>query len=326
MNSPNEQQQIRQQAAEWAVLLHGGALDSGRRQALDHWLAVDGRHAAALQRAQRTWDTLGLLGEPSVPTAAPRTASHAPRQTARAQRRRGWPRWAAAAVLMLALDVAWEQHGGLTPWLADYATGKAEQREVTLDDGSQVLLDAQSAIELAYSGDERRVRLLAGNAIFHAAPRAGAETRPFVVESAGGTTRALGTRFVVSHADDGVRVGVLEHRVDVAVGPSAHRELGEGESLRYRADGSLELLGAGEAANLSAWQRGLLIFDAQPLGEVVTRLNQYRPGHLLVADTKLAQRRVSGVFRVKELDGSLQSICEELGIRSASLAGVTLLY
>ncbi|MBW6107808.1 DUF4880 domain-containing protein, partial [Pseudomonas aeruginosa] len=39
MNSPQEQQQIRQQAAEWAIRLDGGDLDRSRREALDGWLA-----------------------------------------------------------------------------------------------------------------------------------------------------------------------------------------------------------------------------------------------------------------------------------------------
>ncbi|MBN5522925.1 FecR family protein, partial [Pseudomonas aeruginosa] len=84
--------------------------------------------------------------------------------------------------------------------------------------------------------------------------------------------------------------------------------------------------GGGRRDDLTSWRRGLLVFDEQPLGEVVARLNRYRPGHLLVAPGALAQRRVSGVFRVADLEASLQSISDELGVRSLGLAGVTLLY
>ncbi|WP_432206911.1 FecR domain-containing protein [Pseudomonas aeruginosa] len=45
-------------------------------------------------------------------------------------------------------------------------------------DGSEVELDAQSAIDVAYDSRERRVRLLEGSAIFRAAPRAGRVSRP----------------------------------------------------------------------------------------------------------------------------------------------------
>ncbi|EOQ78165.1 transmembrane sensor [Pseudomonas aeruginosa VRFPA02] len=104
------------------------------------------------------------------------------------------------------------------------------------------------------------------------------------------------------------------------------RELGEGESLRYSAEGGVEAPLGGRLDDLTSWRRGLLVFDEQPLGEVVARLNRYRPGHLLVAPGALAQRRVSGVFRVADLEASLQSISDELGVRSLGLAGVTLLY
>ncbi|MCO3181802.1 FecR family protein [Pseudomonas aeruginosa] len=306
MNSPQEQQQIRQQAAEWAIRLDGGDLDRSRREALDGWLAADPRHPAALALAQRTWKQLGSLAEPRTMVQTP--VASAPRRAG--GRRKGWRGWAAAAAVLLALGSAWNERDAGVSWLADHATGKGEVRILRLVDGSEVELDAQSAIDVAYDSRERRVRLLEGSAIFRAAPRAGRETRPFVVESAGGSTRALGTRFLVSRNDDGsVQVGVLEHRVAVAL---AHPRTGT--------------VGGGRLDDLTSWRRGLLVFDEQPLGEVVARLNRYRPGHLLVAPGALAQRRVSGVFRVADLEASLQSISDELGVRSLGLAGVTLLY
>ncbi|MCO3489237.1 DUF4880 domain-containing protein [Pseudomonas aeruginosa] len=288
MNSPQEQQQIRQQAAEWAIRLDGGDLDRSRREALDGWLAADPRHPAALALAQRTWKQLGSLAEPRTMVQTP--VASAPRRAG--GRRKGWRGWAAAAAVLLALGSAWNERDAGVSWLADHATGKGEVRILRLVDGSEVELDAQSAIDVAYDSRERRVRLLEGSAIFRAAPRAGRETRPFVVESAGGSTRALGTRFLVSRNDDG--------SVQVPLG--------------------------GRLDDLTSWRRGLLVFDEQPLGEVVARLNRYRPGHLLVAPGALAQRRVSGVFRVADLEASLQSISDELGVRSLGLAGVTLLY
>ena len=327
MNSPQEQQQIRQQAAEWAIRLDGGDLDRSRREALDGWLAADPgtrprwRWRNGPGNSWDRWPNRGRWFRRRSPARAPRRG-----------RRKGWRGWAAAAAVLLALGSAWNERDAGVSWLADHATGKGEVRILRLVDGSEVELDAQSAIDVAYDSRERRVRLLEGSAIFRAAPRAGRETRPFVVESAGGSTRALGTRFLVSRNDDGsVQVGVLEHRVAVALahprtGTVGRRELGEGESLRYSAEGGVEAPLGGRLDDLTSWRRGLLVFDEQPLGEVVARLNRYRPGHLLVAPGALAQRRVSGVFRVADLEASLQSISDELGVRSLGLAGVTLLY
>ncbi|MCO2723137.1 FecR family protein [Pseudomonas aeruginosa] len=319
MNSPQEQQQIRQRAAEWAIRLDGGDLDRSRREALDGWLAADPRHPAALALAQRTWKQLGSLAEPRTMVQTP--VASAPRRAG--GRRKGWRGWAAAAAVLLALGSAWSERDAGVTWLADHSTGKGEVRILRLVDGSEVELDAQSAIDVAYDSRERRVRLLEGSAIFRAAPRAGRETRPFVVESAGGSTRALGTRFLVSRNDDGsVQVGVLEHRVAVALAHPYYASRGLGDVYKRQA---LQR-GGRRLDDLTSWRRGLLVFDEQPLGEVVARLNRYRPGHLLVAPGALAQRRVSGVFRVADLEPSLQSISDELGVRSLGLAGVTLLY
>ncbi|MBG6802211.1 FecR family protein, partial [Pseudomonas aeruginosa] len=109
-------------------------------------------------------------------------------------------------------------------------------------------------------------------------------------------------------------------------GPGGGRSVGAAEPRRPRAAGGGEAPLGGRLDDLTSWRRGLLVFDEQPLGEVVARLNRYRPGHLLVAPGALAQRRVSGVFRVADLEASLQSISDELGVRSLGLAGVTLLY
>ncbi|WP_129382669.1 FecR/PupR family sigma factor regulator, partial [Pseudomonas aeruginosa] len=92
MNSPQEQQQIRQQAAEWAIRLDGGDLDRSRREALDGWLAADPRHRAALALAQRTWKQLGIMSAP--PTMAQTPCATAPRPPRRPRTR--WPPWAPA--------------------------------------------------------------------------------------------------------------------------------------------------------------------------------------------------------------------------------------
>ncbi|MBH9414601.1 FecR family protein, partial [Pseudomonas aeruginosa] len=104
------------------------------------------------------------------------------------------------------------------------------------------------------------------------------------------------------------------------------RERGAGETRGYRAEGGGEAPLGGRVDDLTSWRRGLLVFDEQPRGEGVARLTRYRPGQLRGAPGALAQRRVSGVFRVADLEASLQSISDELGVRSLGLAGVTLLY
>lgn len=328
-NSP--EQAIREQAAEWAVLRSAGPLNPEQEQALARWLASDPRHAQALDFAQATWADLGRLGRMDQPVSIALPAVARPLA---GRRRRSRLRWvlSTAALLVLAV-VGVEQAPSLSLALrADYATAKGEVRQVSLPDGSKVDLDSHSGIELVYSDSERRVRLLAGEAVFTVAPVSGNEQRPFVVERAGGSSRALGTRFVVGpEPDGGTWVGMLEHSVAVTLQATpqagiAEQVLKEGQSLRYDTTHGIRPWPEHDVRRATAWQRGVLVFEREPLGEVAAQLNRYRGGHVLITDQALARREVSGMFRLDNLDAALGMLTDELKASRLDLPGLTLIY
>ncbi|MDH0303101.1 MULTISPECIES: FecR family protein [unclassified Pseudomonas] len=329
MSSQNEQA-IREQAAEWVVLQQAGPLSPTQQLTLEQWCASDPRHARAYGFAQATWADLGQLT--SLPAATPlRPAS--PRDGTVVPRRR--PRLrravASAAVLLLAVLALEQGPQAWLGWRADYLTGTGEIRQVTLPDGSQVELDSRSAIQLAFDEHERRVRLLSGEAVFSAAPVTAQEARPFVVEYAGATSRALGTRFVVGEAGEGGWVGMLEHRVavELQVAPAqgeASQVLEEGQCLRYDQRAGLRPWPGRDLRRATDWQRGVLVFERQPLDEVVARLNRYRAGRLVIANDALARREVSGVFRLDQLGSAPDVLGDELKARLIELPGLAVLY
>ena len=316
-----QQRSIREAAAEWAVLLANDALDEGQQQALQRWLQADARHAEALAFAQRTWAALGSLpaAKPSRRRALPATPDLArhPRRHARLRR---WEVAACLALLLGGLGLN-QSERLLLPLLTDHRTASGEVRSLTLADGSEVTLDSASAIRVDYSVGQRRIELLAGAAIFQVAPQA---DRPFVVEASGGSTQALGTRFVVQReAGTGALVGVLEHAVQVTAADQ-QRRLQEGDSVRYDAAGLHDV--ALDLQRATSWQRGLLVFDRQPLGQVIEQLNRYRPGYILIGSDAIAQREVSGVFRLDGLDDALATLTREMHLQHRELMGVSLIY
>nr|VVH84072.1 fec operon regulator FecR [Pseudomonas aeruginosa] len=188
------------------------------------------RHPAALALAQRTWKQLGSLAEPRTMVQTP--VASAPHRAGAAQGLARLGRGGGGAAgpgqrlertrrrRELAGRPRHRQGRGAHPAAGGWQRGRAGRTECH---------------RCRLRQPRATVRLLEGSAIFRAA-RVRAETRPFVVESAGGSTRALGTRFLVSRNDDGsVQVGVLEHRVAVALahprtGTVGRRELGEGRA------------------------------------------------------------------------------------------------
>lgn len=332
MNSQGPQQHsITEEAAEWAVRLHAGALSEQEQAELRRWIARDSRHEAALRFAEQTWAALGEVHkDESVYRQRPPTAASPVR---RSTRRRPWQRVAVAALAVVVVGVGWMRGPDMLLHMqADYVTGKGEVRTVHLADGSTVELDSGSAIRLDYDGVQRGISLLQGSAVFDVAPMVGEEARPFVVHSAAGQTRALGTRFVVEREGDSQAwVGVLQHSVEVSVQASpkngaTERIVEQGQAARYSPQDGVVSLDQFDVDRATSWRRGMLIFDRQPLAKVIEQLNRYRPGHVVLTNPALGEREVSGVFRLDMLETALGTLTRELQVQRLDLAGLSLIY
>lgn len=325
MSQPERHQDdIDTAAAEWAARLGGDALSPREKRDLIRWLSAAPAHRAALEEAQAAWAVMGRLrlGPDALAVTLP-----PPRV---AQGRGGtWRRAAALAACVLGATwggAAWWTGDPLTAFAADHRTNPGERKDITLADGSRVELGPASAIAIHYTDTARRIDLLSGQAFFIAAPMTAAEPRPFVVQAANGSAQALGTRFMVDRLEDGVEVAVTEHSVQVTQAHGdAHVVVKAGQSVRYGRTG----LGApkDEAIDLdTAWHQGSLVFDRVPLSEVVAHLNRHRRGAIVISGPQLAGRVVSGVFDARDPDAALETLATVLGIRTASLPLVTVLY
>lgn len=327
MNSVDQRaDEVGQRAAEWIVRLDGGPLDDNETRALRRWLEEDPDHRAAFEEAGSTWRNLALLRQDPGPLR-----HLLPRKRRVSTARRAAGIGGAAGLVLLAAGLARFHFGD--PWLlaaADYRTGPGELREISLPDGSTAELGPASAIALDFNSAERRVKLLAGEVFFQAAPRAGAEARPFVVEAGGGTTTALGTQFVVEQEPEGADVLAVEHQIEVALDHGGARQgvvLSPGQEVHYRSTSGLGRVHTRDVAAATAWRRGMLVFSGARLRDVVETLNRYRRGRIVILDSALADRRVSGVFATHDLDDTIETITSELGIGARSIYPfITVLY
>ncbi|PZQ53398.1 MAG: FecR family protein [Novosphingobium pentaromativorans] len=285
---------------------------------LNAWLDADPRHAQAFAEMEVVWSDLGGVTVPPAlraslaPPRLPSTSVHP---------RRGLPRrWvptALAASLALVVVVG-AANDWPTRWQADAMTAPGEQRMIAMPDGSHILLNTRSAVAFDYAPGRRTVRLLKGEAAFTVAPD---RRRPFTVEAGGGSTTALGTRFLVRTLDDGAQVSVTEHRVRVAVPAAQGRtaEVGEGQSIRYSRAQGFNSLETGKVADADAWTQGFLTFEDRPLSEVVAELGRYHSGYLQVIGEDVRARRVSGVFNIHDPVGAIAKLQASLGLRSTRL-------
>ncbi|MCU0999479.1 FecR domain-containing protein [Stenotrophomonas maltophilia] len=189
-----------------------------------------------------------------------------------------------AAGALLAADPAWQ--------VRDYQTAVGERRNVTLPDGSQVLLDAGTRVQVRRHLRSRQVLLVRGQARFEVQHSA---WRRFQVDAGPVHVRNYGTVFDVDRQGDLSEVTLWRGAVGVRVdGSEAEQRLKPGQRLLAQA-GSLSPPEA-VSPDRADWTHGRLQFDRLPLSEVLRILQRYHDRPIVLDDPTLGPLLVSGVF------------------------------
>lgn len=300
------------EASRWFVEFRLAELDNETRERFMDWLRASPAHIRAYieiagtyaemapPNAQAHLDIEKLLAEARAEESVvelPRIATSDPRrpQKLASQRRSGAKAlWALAASATLAIL------GGAF-WYATaddtYQTQMGEQRSLTLADGSRVDLNARSKVRIRIGREERRVELLTGQALFHVTRDV---RRPFLVDAAGTTIRAVGTSFDVNRGRSATTVTVLEGKVAVSspmpgVGEKAEGLLSAGEQLRVSA-GRRSVPKPVNVKAATAWTQHQLVFESTPLQDVVEQFNRYNTRQLVIDGRALETFHVSGYY------------------------------
>lgn len=296
---------IASQAIAWAVRLGSGEVSDSERRAFIAWRQADPRHEAAAARLEQS---LGLFAQlPSAPAArkGARQALTAPQL----KRRRLVRSALGLGILGLGSSLILNRQQPILHLLADAATGTGERRQLTLPDGSQLWLNARSAVNLRFTATTREIDLRAGELIAEVSHD---PERPFIVHSAQGSVRALGTRFLVRQEAEGTLVSVLHSAVRIITRGGDSATLHAGSSARFDLAGiRADTTPPGDA---SAWEDGFIEVHDRPLAELVAALQPYRPGLLRISPAA-GQLRVTGSFPLDDTDRSLANLAEALPIR-----------
>lgn len=291
-------------AERWYARLKAADCDASERMEFQRWQAVP-EHAAAYAATEKLWHSLGqLAGRVDLERLSQRVLA----DTA-VRPRQPWRRIAMAAsilIVLLAGAIFLTMQNRHAPAVV-YATQSGERSTIKLADGSQLVLNFATELEVRIDHEVRSLRLRKGEALFTVAHD---KERPFKVIAGDGEVTALGTQFQVRNEARQVAVTLLEGLI-VVNRSREHIQLRPGDQVLFtetRPDTRRRTVDPEVAAS---WATGRLLFRSTPLSEALEEVNRYSPTRVRIADPTLENVPISGTFEVG--DGvSVASALEKL--------------
>lgn len=317
-----------EEASQWLLRLRSGAATHADADAFRDWCGKEPEQAALLSG---TWSALRTAAEEIAHEIAEEKRGGVTPWAEAARKRRavntgrrafvGFAVAAGASWLALRPPLGlWPSVGDLA---ADYRTGTGEQRRIALSERVSVELNTQTRVDvLSARTAANGIELLAGEAEIDAgAPalaRAG-NVRPVTVVAGRGRIEAAVARVNVRKTGDQVCVtcisgsAVLDH-------PVRRVSLRAQEQVVYD-DRRVDAIASADAAQVSAWRRGVLVFDGVPVSQVVAEINRYRPGKVILRNAALGRNRMQAQFPIAKVDDVLDMLAKLYGAHVTRLPG-----
>ena len=285
------------EAAAWLARLRADDRTREDEARFRQWLAADPINAERFEYVSTIWDDMDALRDVSRNQPAPRKLT----------RRR-----------MLAGSLAVFTVGGVgLQWsLATagvHTTARGEQRRLTLEDGSRLLLNTDTSLKARFDTQQRRIELRRGQAFFEIST----DPRPFHVSVGAHDLTVRRGRFDLRREADHLSVLAIDGVAMLAKDSAADNgpiRIGAGERVRVDAARHVEH-DRPDLNDMLAWQSGQAVFRGEPLARVIAEMNRYSERELMLMDDRAAALRISGVYRVGDNGAFARSLVRLLPIK-----------
>ena len=325
------------EAAAWVARFDAGEVSARDQAAFQEWLNRSALHRGAIAEYGNLWsefDALKQLTECSRAEPDPIALCSQPTLLARA---RPWLAACAAVAIMGAGGMVFFQPKPQIrqPNLATraklynplptgvfYESAVGAQKRIALADGTSVILNTNSRLDVNFSANRRDVRLVRGEAYFDVVHD---NTRPFTVYARDYVVRDIGTAFNVHLSKAGlVEVGVTKGSVEVtpanAAASGAVKSLGILEAGQNIVLGEKverpETVSSADMGRKLAWRQGDLIYTGQPLKDVLADVSRYSDIKIELADPALENLPVGGAFRTDQIGAIFAALENNFGVRA----------
>lgn len=322
---------IEAEAAAWVARFDAGEVSAKDQAAFQEWLNRSALHREAVAEYGNLWSEFDALRQltdvPAVDTGA------GDDRPARLKHAAPWLAACAAAVILAVGGAVFLQPKPQPPILAKidhpapaplfYETAIGGQKRIILADGSSVILNTNSRMGVDFSGGRRDIHLVRGEAYFEVVHD---KTRSFTVYANNYVVRDIGTAFDVHLSKAGlVEVRVTKGSVEVAPAHGAHASsaveklgvlvAGHDVVLGQKVERA-EVVSSAELGRKLAWRQGQLIYNGQPLGEVLADISRYSDIKIELADPALQNLPVGGAFRTDQIEAIFTALENNFGIHA----------
>ncbi|EEA93413.1 FecR family protein [Pseudovibrio sp. JE062] len=296
---------IADEALNWFLKLQEDTSDEQRKQ-FSAWFNTSEQHQQEFARLEEIWGASAFrkaVGELKTVSAHPPATKTHPQKTFRKL---------TGVAAAFALMIGATQFSDWWIYLqADYTTQSAEMRQISLPDGSSMLMNSETAVALDFEGSQRHVHILRGEAYFDVLHDA---QRPFQVTGGFGEVTVLGTAFSVLASRTEDRVVLERGRVELTRANDAEtaRELKPGELSRISKIG-IEESKKINPAEVLAWREGRLVLEDVPLSKAVEEIERYYSSSIFITSSALRDIRVSGYFKTDNLIEAIETLALATG-------------
>ncbi len=316
---------IEAEAAAWVARFDGGDVSAEEYAKFQSWLNRSAAHRHAVGECGRLLAEFSNMKQLAAALEAGRKSSAQERRPVATLISRRWFTYAAggsiAAVLMAAIFFRGLQEPPAV--VQSYETAVGAQQNAVLPDGSTVVLNTNSRIDVRISRERRDVRLVRGEAYFEVVHD---EKRPFTVAAGRGQVRDVGTAFEVQLLNSGVNVSVATGSVEISAlhpeggasgtAPQRLAVVSAGQNALFdRKIEHLERLSDADMNRRLAWRQGVLIYAGEPLATVVADISRYS-NIKVELDPKLRDRRIGGSFKISQIRDVFSALEGNFGVHA----------
>lgn len=292
--------QVLQAAAQWFAVLQSESVTEDDRQAWRRWLDEPAN--------ARAWQRVEQISGRFEPIARD---PFGPQASALLQRRQPTRRHVVKTLSVLLGGAALTLAGGAAPWrswTADRRTGVGEVRDWRLPDGSQLWLNTDSAVDVAFEPDVRKLALYRGELLIDTSD----EPRPLVLRTGEGSLKAHdAARFSVLQREGVTQLSVFQGAVEIRPAAGRARTATQGLQVDFnhhdvQSDRPVQ-------PGRHAWTTGVLLADNLRLDVFIEELSRYRSGYL-GCDPRIASLRVVGAYPLADTERVLDVLASTLSL------------